>query len=118
MEAAELSGARVLVAGLGISGVASVQALHDVGARVSAVDSRPEVAGAAPLPAGVMVFTGQDWPGLAQRALEEKPEVLIASPGLPPHNPLLQTASRGGCRSGARSSWPGGCARRGCRGWR
>ncbi|MGC0273493.1 UDP-N-acetylmuramoyl-L-alanine--D-glutamate ligase [Pseudactinotalea sp. Z1739] len=96
MEAAELSGARVLVAGLGISGVASVQALHDVGARVSAVDSRPEVAGAAPLPAGVMVFTGQDWPGLARRALEEKPEVLISSPGLPPHNPLLQTAEQRG----------------------
>lgn len=95
VQIAQFSGARVLVAGLGLTGVAVARALVDVGARVQAVDSRPEVAGAADVP-GVQVRTGADWEVLADQVLTDTPDLLITSPGLPPRTPLLVRAARAG----------------------
>ncbi|HLS25249.1 MAG TPA: UDP-N-acetylmuramoyl-L-alanine--D-glutamate ligase [Beutenbergiaceae bacterium] len=94
MEPADFAGARVVVAGLGQTGRAAVQGLADLGAHVLAVDSRPQMADHADLPAGVQVRTDPDWGALAEAALGQRPDVVIASPGLAPSTPLLQAVER------------------------
>lgn len=74
----KLAGARVLVAGLGVTGQAVVAALHAAGAQTTTVSAT-----GADLPDTVewtsFDFTGYDY--------------LIASPGWPPHSPLLDAAA-------------------------
>lgn len=92
MPAEQLRGADVVVAGLGITGQSLVTGLVDLGASVWAVDSRPDVAAAADLPSEVRLSADPDWDALADQVLQDPPDVLLTSPGLPPTTPLLARA--------------------------
>lgn len=96
MDVEDFSGTRFVVAGLGATGVAATAALVDLGAQVTAVDSRPQVAAAADLPAGVRVHADPDWSSLADLALDQSPAIVVTSPGLPPRTPLLARAVAAG----------------------
>ncbi|KQT00905.1 UDP-N-acetylmuramoyl-L-alanine--D-glutamate ligase [Cellulomonas sp. Leaf395] len=73
-----LEGALVVVAGLGVSGRAAVEILASRGARVVPVDDHAEdVIGPAELLAGTVL---------------DRADLVVASPGLPPHHPLLVAA--------------------------
>lgn len=87
-----LKGVRVLVAGLGTSGISAVEVLHELGARVTGVDSVPAVAEQAELPAGVDVLADADPDRLAERAGALDPAIIVTSPGLRPDTPLLARA--------------------------
>lgn len=74
----ELDGARVVVAGLGVSGRAAAEVLAARGARVVPVDDRSdEAVSSAEYLAG---------DGLSRA------DLVVTSPGLPPHHPLLAAA--------------------------
>ncbi|QBI18133.1 UDP-N-acetylmuramoyl-L-alanine--D-glutamate ligase [Egibacter rhizosphaerae] len=85
--------ARVLVAGLGASGLAAARALARAGASVRAIDaaSSPHARRAAEElgPLGVDVHLGV---GFEDPALLGDAELVVASPGIPEHNPLLASA--------------------------
>ena len=91
----ELSGQRVLVVGLGKSGVASALFLNARGARVAVTDSRPEAElrdQVAELePRGIAVETG----GHGESALRNL-DLIVISPGVPFDAPLLQQARKQG----------------------
>ena len=73
-----LEGALVVVAGLGISGRAAVEVLASRGARVVPVDDlADDVIGSAELLEGTVL---------------DRADLVVASPGLPPHHPLLAAA--------------------------
>lgn len=84
------SGLEAVVAGLGIAGTGAARALLSLGARVRVVDSASgerQVAAAAELrAAGATVTLGQG------EELPEGAQLLVVSPGLPPHAPLIQAA--------------------------
>ncbi|UFU04230.1 UDP-N-acetylmuramoyl-L-alanine--D-glutamate ligase [Ruania suaedae] len=85
-----LRGRDVLVAGLGVSGRAAVEALVEVGARVTAVDADP--ARADGVPPGVRVLTGS--PAMVTEGMAaHPPELVVASPGWRPSSPVLRAAS-------------------------
>ena len=76
--ALDLDGARVVVAGLGVSGRAAADVLASVGARVVPVDdAADDVVSSAEYLAGS---------GL------ERADLVVASPGLAPHHPLIAAA--------------------------
>lgn len=105
-----LEGARVVVAGLGTSGVAAARVLHAVGAHVLAVDADPAALDAADLPPGVERLALGDGEALAEAALDGargRPDVLVASPGLRPDLPLLHRAVQVGipCWSEVELAW-------------
>ncbi|UFU05123.1 UDP-N-acetylmuramoyl-L-alanine--D-glutamate ligase [Ruania halotolerans] len=92
----ELRGRAVLVAGLGASGRSAVEALTELGAQVTAVDSRDMqdvLPPATELPSGVRVLTDSDPTALAERAWEFSPSLVVASPGWSPAAPLLTYAT-------------------------
>lgn len=94
-ERAALAGARVAVVGLGTSGVAAARALHAVGATVLALDASAEAVESADLPPGVARRAEPDGDRLAEAALDgafDRPDVLVASPGLRPVLPVLARA--------------------------
>jgi UDP-N-acetylmuramoylalanine--D-glutamate ligase len=72
----ELSGARVLVLGLGISGMSAARYCAERGARVVAADEGPAAAAAA-LPAGVEVRRAAPFPDPAEF------DLVVPSPGVP-----------------------------------
>ncbi len=74
----ELEGARVVVVGLGVSGRAAADVLASAGARVVPVDDRADDA-----------ISSDDY--LAGDGLG-RADLVVASPGLPPHHPLLAAA--------------------------
>jgi len=76
----ELDGARVLVAGLGVSGRAAREALLERGAVVTTVDERAERADV------------RDVEGFVADGGLDGVDVVVASPGWPPSNPLLAAA--------------------------
>jgi len=76
-------GARVLVAGLGVSGRAAVAALAACGARVATYDDDP-AAGA------------DRHPGTPDAGDLSAVDLVVTSPGLPPHHPLLAAATAQG----------------------
>ena len=83
---------RVLVVGLGESGVAAAHLAASLGAEVWATDRRPEdelAAALRSLPAGTRTFLG----GHPEEALEEA-GLVVTSPGVPPELPLLAAARR------------------------
>lgn len=80
LSAEALSGARVLVAGLGVSGRAALEALTSLGAAVTTVDEHAEQADVRDV-AGFVADGGLD--GV---------DLVVASPGWPPSNPLLEGA--------------------------
>ncbi|QYN32834.1 UDP-N-acetylmuramoyl-L-alanine--D-glutamate ligase [Pseudonocardia sp. DSM 110487] len=83
----DLSGARVLVAGAGVSGLAAAAALVELGARVTVTDARP--AALTDLPPGAEA--GGDPDGVpAGTAL------VVTSPGRRPDHPLVAAAAAAG----------------------
>jgi UDP-N-acetylmuramoylalanine--D-glutamate ligase len=81
---------RVLVVGLARAGTAAALLLAAQGARVVGTDLRPrkELGGAQKLQhAGVELHTGGHPPQLLDRV-----DLVVASPGIPPENPLLTAA--------------------------
>src|SRR5699024_5520220 len=89
--AEDFSGRRVLVAGLGVSGRSAAQVATELGARVTGADCDPR-AQERDLPAGVDVIAEADPDRLADRALANGPDLIVASPGWNPRTPLLARA--------------------------
>ena len=100
----DLAGARVVVAGLGVSGRAALEVLAGRGAHVVPVDDASDEA------VGSAEYLAAD--GLARA------DLVVASPGLAPHHSLLATAAERGLPSGARSSSRGASGSPGRRGSR
>src|SRR5918997_2419139 len=82
-----LPGARVLVAGAGVSGLAAAAALVEIGARVTVTDARP--AALADLPPGAEA--GDDPDGLPAGTT-----LVVTSPGRRPDHPLVAAAAAAG----------------------
>jgi len=82
---------RVLVVGLGKSGIASALFLKDRGARVTVSDSKPEAELREQIPAlldhGIVVETG----GHGERTFREQ-DLIVVSPGVPVDTPQLVQA--------------------------
>jgi len=91
-----LRAARAVVVGLGASGRAATAVLHEVGARVTVAVPDAEEAERADLPAGVAVVADRDPHRLAELVAATDPGLLVASPGVPPANPVLASAARAG----------------------
>jgi UDP-N-acetylmuramoylalanine--D-glutamate ligase len=87
MRPADLSGAPVLVAGAGVSGLAAAAALVEVGARVTVTDARP--AALADLPPGAVAGGDPD-------ALPAGTALVVTSPGRRPDHPLVAAAAAAG----------------------
>lgn len=89
MTVADLDGATVLVAGLGVSGVAAARVLLDRGARVLLTDAaeRPVVA--------ELSAAGATWLG-GLDAVPGDTDLVVTSPGWRPDSPLLVDAARRG----------------------
>jgi UDP-N-acetylmuramoylalanine--D-glutamate ligase len=83
----ELSGARVLVAGAGVSGLAAAAALVEVGAHVTVTDARP--AALADLPPGAEAGDDPD-------AVPAGTALVVTSPGRRPDHPLVAAAAAAG----------------------
>ncbi len=86
------AGKRFLVVGLGVAGRAAARVLSEEGARVRASEARTDVEGLDELRAlGVDVRVGRD-------ALEdlEGVDVVVPSPGVPEHAPILRAACERG----------------------
>jgi UDP-N-acetylmuramoylalanine--D-glutamate ligase len=85
----DLTGRTVLVAGLGVSGVAAARALLDRGARVLLADAKepPAVAG--------LVGAGAEWLG-GTAQLPPGTDLVVTSPGWRPDAPLLADAAARG----------------------
>ena len=82
-----LAGARVLVAGAGVSGLAAADALLALGARVTVTDAVPERL--ADLPAGAR-------PGPDPDGLPAGTELIVTGPGRRPDHPLAAAAAAAG----------------------
>ena len=117
--AADWSGLRVVVAGLGVSGFAAADALHERGARVVAVDGAEPRQPTSPLTERARIL---DILGVDVRVGPEHVTGLPAGRGTRPRRHLARAGAptsrccwpprRPAYPSGVRSSWPGGCARR------
>ncbi len=90
---ADWSGLRVLVVGLGLSGFAAADALAERGARVTAVS--PDVTDVITERAEVLRILGVDVRLGPQHAQAPEPatQLVVTSPGVPPHDPLLLAAA-------------------------
>ena len=92
----ELAGARVGVVGAGRTGLAVIEALADLGARIHLFDSRQDAADSVSAPLE-RVTLGDD--GAQADALgEDRPDVLVVSPGVPATGPFLTRARQEGIR--------------------
>lgn len=87
----ELKNKRVLVVGLGRSGVAAAFFLQDRGARVTVSDSKPEAQLQSEIPAlldrGISVETGRH----GERTFRDQ-DLIVVSPGVPSDQPQLEQA--------------------------
>lgn len=93
---ADWSGLRVLVVGLGVSGFAASDALAERGARVTAVSR--DVTDAISERARILEILDVDV-RLGPEHLAEPPEgteLVVTSPGVPPHDPLMLAAATAG----------------------
>ena len=93
---ADWSGLRVLVVGLGISGFAAADALAERGAAVTAVSR--DVTDVITERATILDILGVDV-RLGAEHVHEPPddvELIITSPGVPPHDPLMLAAATRG----------------------
>ena len=90
-ETLDVKGKRVLVVGLGKSGVASALFLKDLGARVTVSDTKTEEELASEIPTlldrGIVVETGRH----GERTFREE-DLIILSPGVPADVPQLKRA--------------------------
>lgn len=85
----QLSGTRVMVVGLGVSGTAAARFLASRGASLVLTDTRSEVAATA-LPRGELYLGGEEPTWL------KHVELLVVSPGVPPSSRLVQAARAAG----------------------
>ncbi len=91
----ELQGKKILVIGLGKTGIAAAQFAASRGAAVTVSDAKPEtdlreaLGALAGLP--LRAFTGAEDP-----AIVAGQDLLVPSPGVPPFNPILREAGRRG----------------------
>ena len=93
---ADWSGLRVLVVGLGVSGFAAADALAERGAAVTAVSR--DVTDVISERAAILDILGVDV-RLGPQHLSEPPEdtqLVVTSPGVPPHDPLMLAATTRG----------------------
>ncbi|HET7398528.1 MAG TPA: UDP-N-acetylmuramoyl-L-alanine--D-glutamate ligase [Intrasporangium sp.] len=93
---ADWSGLRVLVVGLGVSGFAAADALAERGAHVTVVSR--DVTGAISERAEVLGILGVDV-RLGPKHVHAPPpatQLVVTSPGVPPHDPLLIAAAVAG----------------------
>jgi UDP-N-acetylmuramoylalanine--D-glutamate ligase len=114
---ADWSGIHVVVAGLGVSGFAAADALHERGARVVAVDGGdPEVNTALGERARILDILGVDVrvgpEHVTGMPAGRVPDLVVTSPGWRPDQPLVLAAAQAEIPVWVRSSWPGGCAPR------
>lgn len=93
MSAADLAGSRVLVAGLARSGLAACRALVERGAHVRVVDGSTSeaVLAAAATAEGLGAQVGLG--AAAAQTLPDDVDLVIASPGWPPHAALMRAAA-------------------------
>ncbi len=95
MNALDVKNKRILVVGLGKSGVASAMFLGGLGARVTVSDSKTETQLAHQIPAlldqGIVVETGRH----SERAFRNQ-DLLVVSPGVPLEMPQLEQARKAG----------------------
>lgn len=82
----------VLVAGLGVTGVAVARTLLAHGAQVTAIDAK----GAAAVPEGQLAQLREQGLTLVSDLPAEAPQLVVASPGWAPHSPLLTAARERG----------------------
>jgi len=93
MRGVDLNGARVLVAGMGRSGLAAVELLHRHGARPVATDLKP----LEELPEAASRLAALGIPFLRQApAVFEGPDLIVLSPGVPADLAPLEAARRRG----------------------
>jgi len=97
---ADWTGLRVLVAGLGVSGFAATDALLERGAQVIAVDAAdPDTHAALGERARILDILGADLrfgEAHVTSLPEEELDLVVTSPGWPPHQPLLAAAAARG----------------------
>ena len=99
---ADWRGLRVVVTGLGVSGFAAADALLEHGARVRVVDAKaPEPETAMAQRAQILEVLGAelllgDRAELGLPGPAEEIDLVVTSPGWPPHQPLLAAAARAG----------------------
>ncbi|GAB2683341.1 UDP-N-acetylmuramoyl-L-alanine--D-glutamate ligase [Thalassiella azotivora] len=100
LTAADLTGRRVVVAGLGVSGMAAADVLAERGAQVVAVDGRDgpaEREKAAVLDVlGVRALLGPDAATALPDVGGQAPDLVVTSPGWRPDAPLLAAAAGAG----------------------
>lgn len=87
----DLSSRRYLVLGAGISGRAAASALNRIGASVSVIDGNTGQLDL--LDAGVTPLLASDNPAMVEALATTAPDVVVASPGFPPHHPVLVEAA-------------------------
>lgn len=90
-----VDGRTVLVAGLGVSGVAAARAAATAGARVLVHDSAPAALERAGADLAGLTSTVDDPVALLQ---DDPPDVVVASPGLSPRTAVLTAAAEAGVR--------------------
>lgn len=93
-----LSGQRVLVVGLGASGVAAVEALMGTGVRALRVVDTRDTATVADRAAALAARGVDARVGVADPGVLDGMDVVVASPGVSPANPLLAAAIDRGAR--------------------
>ncbi|MEH3034201.1 MAG: UDP-N-acetylmuramoyl-L-alanine--D-glutamate ligase [Aeromicrobium erythreum] len=95
---ADWSGVRALVTGFGVSGFAAADTLQHLGAHVVVVDEKPAAEGRRAEEARLLETLGVDLrlgPGSTD-ALPDGLDLVVTSPGWPPHAPLLRAAAEAG----------------------
>ncbi len=88
----ELGGKRVMVVGLGVSGLAAARLLHERGAALVLTDKRRELGCESVLPPAELHLGGED------PAWLKDVELVVTSPGVPPSSALLSAALASGIR--------------------
>ncbi|HLS49180.1 MAG TPA: UDP-N-acetylmuramoyl-L-alanine--D-glutamate ligase [Actinomycetaceae bacterium] len=103
MSALGLASARFVVVGLGTTGLATMRALREIGARASGIDTSPAAleAASAALGGDAHLHLAADADRLAEEALtgpagSGAPDHLVVSPGVPATSPLLRRAAARG----------------------
>jgi len=92
----ELKGNKVLVFGAGVSGVSAVQVLHGQGAVVTLADGQDKMHAKAAASLERVDGKVELAMGRQDEALLDGKELLILSPGISIHHPLVQAAERRG----------------------